>query len=119
MDPQTTVAIGLCCKPYPHWRLPGWNAQSIGYHSDDGRLFHNDPHGGIAYAKPYRVNDTVGVGFVKSSRQAFFTRNGQQLKSRSLISYPFDFFPSVGADGLAEVKVNFGQAPFKWNEANE
>lgn len=34
MDPQTTVAIGLCCKPYPHWRLPGWNAQSIGYHSD-------------------------------------------------------------------------------------
>lgn len=119
MDPQTTVAIGLCCKPYPHWRLPGWNAQSIGYHSDDGRLFQNDSHGGIAYAKPYRVNDTVGVGFVKSSRQAFFTRNGQQLKSRSLISYPFDFFPSIGADGLAEVKVNFGQAPFKWTEANE
>ena len=46
---DTTIAIGISTKPYPYFRLPGWNQNSVGYHSNDGRKFWNDEFGGRDY----------------------------------------------------------------------
>lgn len=42
---DAAVAIGFVGKPYPGWRLPGWQRGSIGVHGDDGRRFVNDSWG--------------------------------------------------------------------------
>ena len=33
---SSTISIGICPGDYPDDRQPGWNAESIGYHADDG-----------------------------------------------------------------------------------
>lgn len=43
---DTVVALGICTSNYPSFRLCDWNLHSVGMHSDDGRLFHNDAAGG-------------------------------------------------------------------------
>lgn len=35
------IAIGVVAKSYPLNMLPGWDDNSIGYHADNGNLFHN------------------------------------------------------------------------------
>ena len=60
------VATGLACKPYPHWRLPGWQRLSAGLHLDDGHKFFEDPNGGRDYDPSVAsvvLGDTVGVGY--------------------------------------------------------
>ena len=35
------IAIGICTETYPKNLLPGWEETSIGYHADNGNLFHS------------------------------------------------------------------------------
>ena len=39
-DEDGAIAIGIGHEKYPLCNMPGWGAGSIGYHSDDGGLFH-------------------------------------------------------------------------------
>ncbi|GAB1605036.1 SPRY domain-containing protein 3-like isoform X1 [Argonauta hians] len=41
IDPgeNCSIAIGLAHRDYPKHRYPGWNAGSIAYHADDGKVF--------------------------------------------------------------------------------
>ncbi|ORZ37980.1 concanavalin A-like lectin/glucanase domain-containing protein, partial [Catenaria anguillulae PL171] len=122
MQPRTTFAIGLSTVPYPGFRLPGWHDWSIGFHSDDGRLFVNDDSVGQPYALPYRIEDVVGVGVDTGSGKAFFTRNGAKLPDVLCTDVPaprLTVKPCIGADDECTVRVNFGTAPFKWEVANE
>jgi hypothetical protein len=32
-EQRGVVAVGLACKPYPAYRLPGWNRNSVAFHS--------------------------------------------------------------------------------------
>ncbi|GES75705.1 concanavalin A-like lectin/glucanase domain-containing protein [Rhizophagus clarus] len=60
----STVAIGISTKPYPYFRLPGWNKNSVGYHSDDGRKFWNDEFGGRDYGPEWgKLGDVIGCGY--------------------------------------------------------
>ena len=36
------MRLGTICKPYPDYRLPGWNRLSAGLHLDDMQKFYED-----------------------------------------------------------------------------
>lgn len=59
---ENGVALGYCAKPYPTWRLPGWERASLGVHGDDGRRFVNDTWGGKDFTAKFVEGETVGIG---------------------------------------------------------
>ena len=59
---ENGIAIGYCAKPYPSWRLPGWERASLGVHGDDGRRFVNDTWGGKDFTTKFVEGETVGIG---------------------------------------------------------
>ncbi|GES76762.1 concanavalin A-like lectin/glucanase domain-containing protein [Rhizophagus clarus] len=115
---KTTIAIGLATKPYPTFRLTGCNSNSVGYHSDEGKKFHNDGLTGTKYAEKWgEIGDVIGCGYYPNTGQVFFTKNGKNLG----IAYTGLFhvwFPTIGSDGICSLKVNFGQDEFIYRRAN-
>ncbi|KAK9760716.1 hypothetical protein K7432_014967 [Basidiobolus ranarum] len=112
-DPSVVFAIGLATRPYPHFRLPGWNIYSVGYHSDDGRKYVDDGYGGRNYSSSFGVGDVVGCGYDRTSGNVFFTLNGTNLGIARQGMWHL-VFPTLGADGNVDVQVNFGDLPFKY-----
>lgn len=117
-SPEAVMAIGLCTRPYPIFRMPGWNKYSVGYHSDDGHKFCDDATGGQPFGPSWTVGDTVGCGYCPETGNVFYTKNG------SLIGYAFSglgrhyYFASVGVDGPALIGMNFGKYPFQYQVEN-
>ncbi|KAJ1656510.1 Protein ssh4 [Dispira simplex] len=114
---ETNVALGLATKPYPSWRLTGWNKHSVGYHTDNGRVYHNNPFRGVNLGHQCFEGDVIGVGYQPRSGTVFFTRNGRRYKSVTS-GMLYDLFPTVSADGYCVLSTNFGQRGFVFIEAN-
>ncbi|CAK9137126.1 unnamed protein product [Ilex paraguariensis] len=53
----------------------GWEANSYGYHGDDGLLYRGQGKG-EAFGPTYTADDTVGGGINYASQELFFTKNG-------------------------------------------
>jgi hypothetical protein len=104
--------------PLFFFRLPGCNTHSVGFHSDEGRIFHNEKYTGSKYAEKWgEVNDVIGCGYCPYTGQIFFTMNGKKLG----IAYTglfHNWYPTIGSNGHCSLKVNFGQEEFKYKEAN-
>ncbi|RIB00755.1 concanavalin A-like lectin/glucanase domain-containing protein [Gigaspora rosea] len=116
---DTTIAVGLATKPYPNFRLPGWNDHSVGYHSDDGNKFYNDGFGGRSYAETWgETGDTIGCGYYSDTGIVFFTKNGKS-QGNAFTGLKHIWFPTIGADGECKVEVNFGddEREFRYKEA--
>ncbi|KAG1469388.1 hypothetical protein G6F56_003283 [Rhizopus delemar] len=111
---ETVIAIGLSTRPYPIFRMPGWNKYSVGYHSDDGHKFCDDATGGQEYGPSWGPGDTIGCGYCPEWGQVYFTKNGLRLDTAFTHLSSHHYFPSVGVDGPATLKVNFGQYPFQY-----
>ncbi|CEG72040.1 hypothetical protein RMATCC62417_07666 [Rhizopus microsporus] len=111
---NAVVAIGLTTRPYPIFRMPGWNKFSVGYHSDDGHKFCDDATGGQAFGPSWGRGDTVGCGYCPESGHVYFTKNGQMIDTAFWNLTRHYYFPSVGIDGPGVVQVNFGQLPFRF-----
>ncbi|CAI2183053.1 15790_t:CDS:10 [Funneliformis geosporum] len=114
---NTTVTVGLATKPYPLFRLPGWNRQSVAYFSDSGFKYYNSPFNGKTYGPQFQQGDVVGVGYRPRTGTVFFTRNGKKLDD-AFTGMKMNLFPTVGANGPCSVHVNFGQLGFVFIEAN-
>lgn len=114
---STHLSIGLTTKPYPLFRLPGLHKYSIAYTSTGERRY-NQPFTGTNYAPPYVQGDVVGVGYRPRTGTVFFTRNGKRLEDVAHGLKSQNFFPTVGANGPANVHINFGQMGFVFIEAN-
>ena len=69
------VGVGFSTSKPSLNRLPGWESESWGYHSDDGMSFQCSSSG-KKYAQPFSASDTVGCGINFRLGTAFFTRNG-------------------------------------------
>ncbi|KAF9670613.1 hypothetical protein SADUNF_Sadunf13G0087100 [Salix dunnii] len=52
-----------------------WEANSCGYHGDDGNLYHGSGTG-EAFGPTFTTSDTVGAGINYASQEFFFTKNG-------------------------------------------
>ncbi|PKY14572.1 hypothetical protein RhiirB3_466167, partial [Rhizophagus irregularis] len=77
---QTIIAIGLATKNYSINRLPGCDTHSVGFHSDEGRTFHNEGYTGSKYAEKWgKIDDVIGCGYCPNTGQIFFTMNGKNL----------------------------------------
>ncbi|BEI84160.1 hypothetical protein CcaverHIS002_0407640 [Cutaneotrichosporon cavernicola] len=114
----TEVAIGLATKPYPSFRLPGWNRSSVAYFASDGFKSHNYPFTASSYGPPLAEGDVLGVGYRPRTGTVFFTRNGRKLEDCYTGLHRLNLFPTVGANGPATLHVNLGQAGFVFIEAN-
>ncbi|OAD79118.1 hypothetical protein PHYBLDRAFT_99904, partial [Phycomyces blakesleeanus NRRL 1555(-)] len=114
---QTVIAVGVATKPYPHWRLPGWNRHSVGYFSDTGRKHINNPFQGKPFGSGFSQGDVIGVGYRHRTGTVFFTRNGRRLED-ACTGLRWNLFPTIGANGPCEVHVNLGQMGFVFVEAN-
>ena len=117
---------GTACKPYPSWRMPGWNRLSAGLHLDDMRKFFEDPHGGRDYSPELsRISsgDIIGCGYQFDTGTLFFTHNGHRLPNAFTGIYlprvDHDVYAAIGLDGANEIEVNFGSSVFQWYEGND
>lgn len=117
---------GTACRPYPDWRLPGWNRLSAGLHLDDMRKFYDDPTGGRDYnpvLSQFSAGDIIGCGYDFSSSSMFYTYNGVRLPDAFggiyLPRSQFDVYAAIGVERDCELEVNFGGDVFKWKEGNE
>lgn len=115
---NTTIAIGLSTKPYPTFRFPGYCKNSVGIFSQDGFKCYNHPFNAQSYGTPFVKGDVIGVGFRPRTGSVFFTRNGVRMPEAFIGLQGYNLFPTIAADGAAEVHVNFGQAGFVFIEAN-
>ncbi|KAI9353082.1 concanavalin A-like lectin/glucanase domain-containing protein [Pilaira anomala] len=113
----TTVSVGVATKPYPYWRLPGWNRHSVGYFSNTGNKHFNNPFHGRPYGFTYEEGDVIGVGYRHRTGTIFFTRNGRKL-DEACFGLRYNLFPTIGANGPCQVHVNLGQMGFVFVEAN-
>jgi hypothetical protein len=109
-----TVSIGVSSKVYPKFRLCGWNNHSVGFHSDNGYIYHNDAvSSGKEYSTSYGKGDIIGCGI--RGDEVFFTKNGKHLGvAQKGFSNIKNVFANVGCDGYCKVTYNFGNKPFKY-----
>ncbi|XP_046577770.1 SPRY domain-containing protein 3-like isoform X1 [Haliotis rubra] len=96
------IAIGVCNRHYPAHRQPGWKANSVGYHADDGGIY-------FATGSPINKFGRVGVGEMMGCSLNFqnnkltFFRNGNAIyTSPSLSVPPGGFYPVVGLHSHGE-----------------
>lgn len=115
---NTSIAVGLATKPFPGFRMPGWSKYSVGFFSADGFKCHNYPFAAQSYGPEFLQGDVIGVGYRPRSGTVFFTRNGRKLEDAFVGLNRYNLFPTIGANGAAEVHVNLGQAGFVFIEAN-
>ena len=131
---QYSIPIGTACKPYPSWRLPGWNRLSAALHLDDLRKFFEDPDGGRDYTidapgggfpRHFQISpgNVVGCGYEFGTGALFFTHDGIRLPNAFVGIYmprvDHDVYASIGFEGANEVEVNFGSSDFLWREGND
>ena len=108
------IGVGLAHQTYPLNRMPGWDNDSVAYHCDDGKLFHENGKG-TKMACPAQEGDVIGCGTRLNSTQevdlnpiVFFTRNGEEIGSKEIERVPRGgFFPTIGLRSEGEkVEVN-------------
>jgi len=112
------VAIGLATKDFRlQSQMPGWDSHSVGYHGDDGRIFFGggSTSSSSQFGPTFGTGDTVGCGIDYVTRGIFFTLNGQFLGYgwKNIRSELLDrnWFPVVGIDTNAPIRLNFGRSP--------
>lgn len=113
---NSLISVGLATRPFPLFRMPGWDKHSVAYISDGTRRI-SAPFKARPYAQRYRQGDVVGCGYRPRTGYIFFTLNGKKFEEAYLPSR-FNLFPTIGSRGSSSVHVNFGQAGFVFIEAN-
>lgn len=113
------IAVGLANGDFSvHTRMPGWDHQSFGYHSDDGGIFHGAGSMIRLYGPTFGAGDIIGCGIDYMHRAIFYTRNGEFLgyafEQLSLSILQQDWYPVVGMDSHCPVICNL-KGPFTWD----
>lgn len=109
---KCAIGVGVGEQSYPLDRMPGWNRNGIGYHADDGRLFHQDGFG-RAFGPTCTEGDRMGCGIDYDAdcevgyQNIFFTKNGKQVGETVKMRRPlFGFYPIIGLHSVGE-KVRY------------
>ncbi|KAK4793442.1 hypothetical protein SAY86_023877 [Trapa natans] len=108
------VSIGFTNESFKMSRQPGWEANSCGYHGDDGFLYRGQAKG-ETFGPTYTTGDVVGGGINYASQEFFFTKNGTVVGT-VYKDMKGPLFPTVAVHSQnEEVHVNFGQKPFEFD----
>ncbi|XP_010681236.2 ran-binding protein M homolog [Beta vulgaris subsp. vulgaris] len=105
------IAIGFTTESFKMRRQPGWEANSYGYHGDDGLLYRG--HGkGETFGPTFTTGDVVGGGINYASEGVFFTKNGHVVGT-VYKDVKSQLFPTIAVHSQnEEVTVNFGEEEF-------
>ena len=82
--------------------MPGWDISSIGYHADNGGLYHSSGFGRTLDFGQCYLNDVMGCGVDYSSQEhghvtVWFTRNGELAGPPEKFPLPKDgLYPLIG-----------------------
>uniref|UniRef100_A0A2P2LW60 B30.2/SPRY domain-containing protein n=1 Tax=Rhizophora mucronata TaxID=61149 RepID=A0A2P2LW60_RHIMU len=108
------IAIGFTNESFKMRRQPGWEANSCGYHGDDGHIYRGQAKG-EPFGPTFTTNDRVGAGINYGSQEFFFSKNGAIIGTICKdIKGPL--FPTVAVHSQnEEVEVNFGQKQFRFD----
>ncbi|OBR07537.1 SPRY domain-containing protein [Colletotrichum higginsianum IMI 349063] len=108
-----TIVIGFSGKSVGLARPPGWEADSWGYHSDDGHCYAGQT-AGKPYGPSFTASDVIGCGVNFRTGEVFFTKNGVHLGiAFREVGKACSLYPTVGLKKSGEhIRVNFGQTPF-------
>lgn len=105
---KCAIGLGLGDQSYPLDRMPGWNRNGIGYHADDGRLFHQDGYG-KQFGPTCTEGDRMGCGVDFDSDvgygycEVFFTKNGVEIGTPVRIKCPvYGLYPIFGLHSRGE-----------------
>ncbi|KAI1322549.1 ran-binding protein [Xylariaceae sp. FL0255] len=111
---ETSVCVGFMSKTASLARPPGWEPESWGFHGDDGEVY-SGGNVGKKYSEPFGSGDIIGCGVNFRTGQAFFTKNGEFLRT-AFSNIKGKVYPAIGVKKTGEhVVVNFGQTPFFYN----
>jgi hypothetical protein len=112
----TYFVVGLGHLRHSLGTMPGWgDTHSIGYHADDGRIYHDCGYaGGDCCGPTYGSGDRVGCGIEfdtkmesQGQHEVFFTKNGKLIGKAMKIERPaFGFYPMIGVHGAGK-KVRY------------
>ena len=109
---ECAIGIGVGEMGYPLNRMPGWNRKSIGYHGDDGKLYHENGRGD-RFGPTCTEGDRMGCGVDFESEveygyhEVFFTKNGQLVGDPMRIKRPVHgLYPIIGLHSRGE-KVRY------------
>ncbi|GAB5590488.1 hypothetical protein Unana1_05388 [Umbelopsis nana] len=110
------IGIGFCDADSTMDKLPGWDADSYGFHAYDGRCYHASTKG-AAYGPTFSTGDVIGCGINFNSKTAFFTKNGVYLGvAFNNIKVDAPLYPCVGLRTPGEhIRVNFGSKAFQFD----
>eukprot|EP00698_Gefionella_okellyi_P008021 TRINITY_DN196_c0_g1_i1.p1 TRINITY_DN196_c0_g1~~TRINITY_DN196_c0_g1_i1.p1 ORF type:complete len:298 (+),score=28.71 TRINITY_DN196_c0_g1_i1:82-975(+) len=113
-DAVSIVAVGFA-PPMFHFRgvFPGATEDSYGIRSDDGLFLCGDVVCTAVGALPFAKGSVIGLG-VTPQKQLFVTHNGAFVQCIRRIE-PGQHIPTVGIQGSATVRLNFGAVPFKFD----
>ena len=111
---KCAIGIGLGGKDYPLDHMPGWKSNGIGYHADDGHLFHENGYGKVFGPKCTEgdrmgcgvdFDHDVGYGFY----QIFFTKNGELVGEPVTMKRPvYGLYPIIGMHSRGEKTCYLG-----------
>ena len=111
---RSCLSIGAASVDYPLTKQPGWKANSVGCHGDDGSFF-NASGKGYRFGPQWRVGDIIGLGVrpyegdVLPGRdvQVYITINGIEIGHATVNVPQGGFFPTIGFHSKNEkVKVD-------------
>ena len=109
------IGIGVGSLQYSVHSQPGWRRHSIGYHADDGRLYHEKGHG-RQFGPKCTTGDVMGCGIDFDSDEVdtrfvrvFFTKNGRQVGEMQRMKRPVKgFYPLIGLHSNREKVAYLG-----------
>ena len=110
---DSAIGLGVGEKDYSASAMPGWNANSCGYHADDGKLFLGAGMG-ANFAPTCTTGDRMGCGveFDEEGKEeakvsVFFTKNGQMVGHVVTMERPrHGLYPMIGLHSGGE-KVRY------------
>ena len=115
---KCAIAIGAVGRRYPLDRQPGWEYEGIGYHADNGELFH-ETEVGRQFGPTCTTGDRMGCGIDFEGDEdssdyvkVFFTKNGQQVGDFVDFKKPKSgLYPFMGMESRGEQQQYLG----RWN----
>jgi len=109
------IGVGFCVAEFAPDRLPGWEADSYGYHGDDGNAF-NGSGKGQKYGPMYTTGDVIGALWNRIEGTISFYKNGVALGEAFTGVRHEKLYPTVGLRTTGEeVRANFGDRPWMAN----
>jgi hypothetical protein len=109
---EASIGIGVGERNYPLNRMPGWNRNSVGYHGDDGKLYHENGRGD-RFGPTCTEGDKMGCGIDFDAEvdygyhEVFFTKNGQPVGNVVRMKRPVHgLYPIIGLHSAGE-KVRY------------